>query len=771
MFGIHGTIRTVGTRDEDLSPSRLSKTRKSFPLHWSLFARTFALYFLITSVSVGIVAFLAVKVSNDHILDEVSVASAYALESKRSVVEERLQKVDSIAFQTMYNPSTFRLVWSESSGSTALLLMRDLINDFRTVVLAQGWLHSIYFFTSRADYVLSTTKYSKEEFPDQEVLRLLPMAGLTVLGPRRLGNDNVITFVQAYGFFGNNVTGTVVVNAYYDRFFSELQPDREKPGFAVVSSDRALVFPAALPTPFPSLEAIMKSADGTAVLQAGPPSRRFLVVHDRSLYRPWTYLYFREYAEVVRPASLVRRVIVIALLGVLCVAVLTVWTATRRLQEPLAALVRWTRGVVGGTEQARGDEYELVQGALRSLLLDNVKLSESYKTIFPYFRRHSITELLHTRNWDVARFDSIVELLGFHLTRSRFHTAIFELRGADNGAAEQEIRGSAAALRRAIEDALGQAVPPLAAVAAEEDARRVALIINTDEEAASVLAAMERLRKDMGGLGFATVVSLSQSFRNLAELPDHFSETEVQIKHQAFFGTDKVIYDSYRAPRAEARIGLAPQIDCVVAAVRSHDPGGLQAALELFDRAISKAGESSIDDTRFAYFSLADTVQSLLPEYDFDRRQSVFQQAQEAASSQALCLMVSQQARKVMERLDAVRRHQHSDTVRRAAAWIEEHLGENISVDNVAEAVFLSSRYLNSLFHSERGQTVFEYISSVRIKRAEALLTDPKNLQVQEIAHALGYYNVQSFIRLFKRYHGVTPAEYRRSCTIPAGDP
>jgi two-component system response regulator YesN len=354
-----------------------------------------------------------------------------------------------------------------------------------------------------------------------------------------------------------------------------------------------------------------------------------------------------------------------------------------------------------------------------------------------------------------------VELLGFQLTRASFHTALFELNKSDD---------NVSALRRCIETLLANCEQTLSAVAAEEDSRRVAVIINTDAEAREVLAVMERVRAQLAERGFSAVVSLSHSFGNLAELPDHFAETEEQIRHQAFFGTEKVIYDSNRPPRSETRLGHARETEAVVNAVRAHDSDALEVALEQFERTVSSAGGTSIGDARYAYFSLADTLQSLLPGHDSGARQAVFRQAQEAPSSQELLAMVGAQAQSVMARLDALRRHQHSDTVRRAAAWIEEHLGSNISVDNVAEAVFLSSRYLNSLFRSEMRQTVFEYICTLRIKRAESLLTRPRNLQIQEIAHAVGYYNVQSFIRLFKRYHGVTPAEFRRSYSLSSTD-
>lgn len=54
-----------------------------------------------------------------------------------------------------------------------------------------------------------------------------------------------------------------------------------------------------------------------------------------------------------------------------------------------------------------------------------------------------------------------------------------------------------------------------------------------------------------------------------------------------------------------------------------------------------------------------------------------------------------------------------------------------------------------------------EYVNGLRMRRAKQLLTS-LHLKIQEIASAVGYQNVNSFIRMFKRYSGMTPGEYRK---------
>ena len=85
-----------------------------------------------------------------------------------------------------------------------------------------------------------------------------------------------------------------------------------------------------------------------------------------------------------------------------------------------------------------------------------------------------------------------------------------------------------------------------------------------------------------------------------------------------------------------------------------------------------------------------------------------------------------------------------------------------LSIDDVAASVFLSSGYLGIIFKEETGYTILEYITYVRMQKAGEMLRSHSEWKVKDVAEQLGYNNVQSFIRFFKKYYGQTPAAYRK---------
>lgn len=92
--------------------------------------------------------------------------------------------------------------------------------------------------------------------------------------------------------------------------------------------------------------------------------------------------------------------------------------------------------------------------------------------------------------------------------------------------------------------------------------------------------------------------------------------------------------------------------------------------------------------------------------------------------------------------------------------YIEEYLDQELTVQNIADKVFFSPNYLNSLFQHETGETIPQYIVRVRMEKAKKLLLNT-NMKLYEIVEEVGYKHTAYFNSLFKSCAGVTPKEYR----------
>ena len=94
--------------------------------------------------------------------------------------------------------------------------------------------------------------------------------------------------------------------------------------------------------------------------------------------------------------------------------------------------------------------------------------------------------------------------------------------------------------------------------------------------------------------------------------------------------------------------------------------------------------------------------------------------------------------------------------------YIEEHLSENITLEQLAEHAQLSVSYIIRMFQKRVGVTPYEYVIRMRMDHARFLLKTSQ-YSVKEISQAVGYRSQQGFINAFVQHIGISPGKYRRA--------
>ena len=95
-----------------------------------------------------------------------------------------------------------------------------------------------------------------------------------------------------------------------------------------------------------------------------------------------------------------------------------------------------------------------------------------------------------------------------------------------------------------------------------------------------------------------------------------------------------------------------------------------------------------------------------------------------------------------------------------ACKYVEVHLEKKITLDEVANVLYLNPSYFSRLFKKEVGETFVEYVTKAKMTRAKELLEQTTD-SVGKICERLGYDNQSYFIKVFKNYVGTTPIEFR----------
>lgn len=101
------------------------------------------------------------------------------------------------------------------------------------------------------------------------------------------------------------------------------------------------------------------------------------------------------------------------------------------------------------------------------------------------------------------------------------------------------------------------------------------------------------------------------------------------------------------------------------------------------------------------------------------------------------------------------------DLIKKAIHFISKNFSGNLTLETVADHVHLNPAYFSSMFKQSTGSTFKEYLSMVRIEESKRLLANT-DYSIIDIAIATGFEDQSYFSRVFKKYTGLTPRQYRQ---------
>lgn len=93
---------------------------------------------------------------------------------------------------------------------------------------------------------------------------------------------------------------------------------------------------------------------------------------------------------------------------------------------------------------------------------------------------------------------------------------------------------------------------------------------------------------------------------------------------------------------------------------------------------------------------------------------------------------------------------------------IETNYKEALTVEHLAEQVFVSPQYLSRLFQRFLGISTYTFILRYRLNKAKELLINRQELEIQQIAYLVGFKDASHFVASFKKESSYTPLEFRR---------
>lgn len=111
--------------------------------------------------------------------------------------------------------------------------------------------------------------------------------------------------------------------------------------------------------------------------------------------------------------------------------------------------------------------------------------------------------------------------------------------------------------------------------------------------------------------------------------------------------------------------------------------------------------------------------------------------------------------------LSYVRRYQAYDVMEEIRDYVQRHFMEDISVAQIAKKYHLNAAYLSSAFKERNNILLSAYIEGIRMEKAKKFLREDRK-NITEVALATGYGDANYFTKVFKKYTGRTPSQWKK---------
>jgi AraC-like DNA-binding protein len=494
----------------------------------------------------------------------------------------------------------------------------------------------------------------------------------------------------------------------------------------------------------------------------------------------YRFVTITPYREVLRSSMLfMTRTIAFAVL-ILVAGAAAAFLIARRFYRPLGRLLaKYGASEVGappGPTLGPQDEYQRLEHLLESSSARVTSLDQFVDRNLPLIRQEYLQRILDGRiRRDDAGTKERLRELGVEFPHDLFRVVVFAVSRRPS-----EDRRAAAACFDALRQAVGAFAQGMKSrgvsceVVEAGDGVSLAAVLNYEEDAPERVeavrdACMAVQARSEGPACPPPTVAIGRSSRG--DPRESWSNARELLGYRVKYG-DGALLDDHRVAADIVGRDLFPQEEGneLVEAIRTLSVDRMRSSVARMIRLFR--GYAANDISRAVLHVLYRTLQDM---DEMTRGQSVAvdRDALSVHARLSRCGSLAEMERELVTFYEgmigrlagAIRRAgtSHAHLMKKVVDFISESYADpQLSLEQVADHVEMSTTYLGRIFKEYVGIHFTEYINKIRLEKAQALLVET-TMNIAEVAARAGFNSPSYFITCFRKHTGMTPASYRNA--------
>lgn len=461
--------------------------------------------------------------------------------------------------------------------------------------------------------------------------------------------------------------------------------------------------------------------------------------------------------------------LLLSILAACIVGLLMVYQSSRSLYSPLRQLISTVAGPADAMDPP-GDEYRWLADHYDQLLNQREEVYEQVYAIRPLLLKKFLASLLNGTQSSPDEILYQIKILEIPFQMTFFNAFLLQI---DNYYAlpypEDKKRDMLSQMQAQISACSNESVY---CVTAEVSDETILVICNLQSEETAEAAKQifrsfaEEIREEISGLWpFTVTLGIGRVCHTPEDLPLSCQKARAALAYKIYRGEGSIIdFDEVQAEPRQIYYDFE-KIQRLINSVRAGDEKRADRLLhEIFGELYSQK-QLPPKQTRDLFQYLTTGIGEIIQTAElYDEVGAPAELEQELAHKTTLP-DIEKWLTDLCRRTAAAMKTNSSERVRHNAeqikAYIDSNITKNISLSSISEHVNYSPTYVSKVFRQHYGTSYIDYLNSGRVKLSQELLSARADLSVKEIGFKVGFNNLQTFFRIFKKYTGMTPLQYR----------
>ncbi|MFS0725801.1 helix-turn-helix domain-containing protein [Paenibacillus sp. 1P07SE] len=753
----------------------VKRKRVRFFNRMGVFATLMFSYVMVLLLPVGIALGLYNQIET-IMMDNATSANKALIEQVKQVVDSRLEEMGQLSRHIYTHPQLPSLLRQErplsGAESYAFVAFKKELERYRNV---NTFIHDFYVYFKESDTVLTPTMSTNSGLFYSDIYGYANMSYDTwrgeVLERRHAGyylpadrlaggytEERVLSYVQSLpAGERDDPSGALVI------LIREGQIQQMMAEIIKVNNGSLFIKDA-------QGQVLMSSGDArSAVTEDMAHEAGMITVSAVSAQSGWEYVsvvpaeVFWEKVNLVKVKALQMLLICLIAGGVVCS--LMSYRAYRPIKEIIASIGSRRPEA----ERQYLDEYDYIKSSVMHSFDKQVELEGQLVKQTPVIRSNFLSRLLKG-HIDPEELDAdTLAFMGIHFEHPLF--GILMIRLTDASGFMRDDTESEWALVRFVVGKVAEEMTTTVSYSVEMDKDRIAVILNLPKTTTKeqYYAWAEDLMQVIG-TRFKTVTSVgvSELHSGLAAIGTGYQESLKALDYSIFSRTTGPLL--YEQVKRTSGIVYDFPLETEVQLINATKSGNAAKAVEVIGELYRNNFESrqtTPELGKLLFSNLLSTLFKLLNTLGLDY-ETVFGDSQAPLARTLEAGTVEELHREVVSLYEQVCRHvsdQREDPatvmLERMQQFIRQHYTDPmLSLVSIAEHFHITPQYLSSFFKKQAGINLTDYLAQIRLAHAKRLLEGQEHT-ITAIAAEVGYASNIGFIRMFKKYEGITPGKYK----------